>query len=237
MMGQRLRLKSSYVISTNWSKQEQSVLRGLKKYGALVADNGNFFSISVTPDDRWPAGCFDNLSFVSITNFEVVAATGPTEGPRSSGAPVAFAGPDQSVSVGVPVQLPGAVTYSNTPTILWKLYSGPAGITLVNASQTNATATFNAPGVYTLLLSADDGTHAVAYDAAVFTVGAPGIVLNAAPAGTNVNLSWTGGTPPFVIERTPALGPPTWSAQATTSVQAISFPATNFSGFFRVRGN
>src|SRR2546425_1458222 len=52
-MGQRLRLKSGFVIPANWTKQEKAVLTALKKYGALVADNGNFVSISVTPDDRW----------------------------------------------------------------------------------------------------------------------------------------------------------------------------------------
>ena len=60
-MGQRLRLKSSFAVPDNWTVQEKAVLRAFKKYGALVADNGNFFSISVTPDDRWPGGAFDHL--------------------------------------------------------------------------------------------------------------------------------------------------------------------------------
>src|SRR5262249_2679762 len=42
-MGQRLRLKSSFVIPSNWAKEEKAVLLGLKKYGAIVADNGGFF--------------------------------------------------------------------------------------------------------------------------------------------------------------------------------------------------
>src|SRR5437879_994188 len=54
-MGQRLRLKSSFVIPPSWAKEEKAILLALKKYGAIVADNGGFFSISVTPDDRWPA--------------------------------------------------------------------------------------------------------------------------------------------------------------------------------------
>lgn len=237
MMGQRLRLKSSYVINTNWTKQEKAVLLGLKKYGAMVADNGGFFSISVTPDNRWPGGCFDHLNTIGVTNFEVVQSTGATEGPRSPGAPSANAGPDQPAAPGVPVQLQGGVTFSNTPpAIQWRLYSGPGTVTFGNTVQTNTTATFSVPGSYTLMLSADDGVHAVAYDAVVITV-ASGILLNATPAGTNVHLTWTGGAAPFVIERTPSLSPPTWSVQATTSVQAISFNVTNLSGFFRVRGN
>ena len=167
-MGQRVRLKSAFVIPASWTKEEKAVLLGLKKYGAMVADNGNFFSISVTPDDRWPSGCFDHFTSISITNFEVIQTTGTNGGPRSPGAPVANAGPDQTVVFGQPAQLAGVVSFSNTPPVIrWKTYSGPGTVTFGNAAQTNTTATFSAPGIYTLELSADDGVHAVAYDAAV----------------------------------------------------------------------
>ncbi|MGH7992664.1 MAG: hypothetical protein ACREDQ_04050, partial [Limisphaerales bacterium] len=136
-MGQRLRLKSSFAVPSGWTKEEKTVLAGLKKYGAMVADNGNYFSISVTPDDRWPLNCFNDLTGISATNFEVIQTTGPNEGPRSPGAPVANAGPDRAVPAGVPLTLPGVVTYSNAPpTILWKQYSGPGTVTFGNASQT-----------------------------------------------------------------------------------------------------
>ena len=72
-MGQRLRLKASFVIPENWTKAEKAVLRALKKYGAIVADNGGFFSISVAPDDRFAANAFSNLATIDINNFEVVA--------------------------------------------------------------------------------------------------------------------------------------------------------------------
>jgi hypothetical protein len=233
-MGQRLRLKSSFAVPSGWTREEKAVLAGLKKYGAMVADNGNYFSISVTPDDRWPANCFNDLTGISATNFEVIQTTGPNEGPRSPGAPVANAGPDRTVPVGVPVTLPGVVTYSNTPPpILWKQYSGPATVTFGNAAQTNTTATFSAPGVYTLELSAADGVHAVAYDAAVYTA-TTGISLAISVTGTNVNLSWTGGTAPFVLQETSALSAGTWSDVLTTNAQSVSLPLAGAGGFFRV---
>ena len=236
-MGQRLRLKASYTISTNWTKEEQAVLRGLKKYGALVADNGGFFSISVTPDNRWPSGCFDHLSTVGITNFEVVLSTGPNEGPRSAGAPVADAGPDQTSAPGVPLQLSGVVISNTAPTTnLWKLYSGPSPVTFGDASQTNTTATFGAPGTYTLMLSADDGIHAVAYDAVVVTVG-QGIALTIAGTDTNLNLSWSGGSPPYVVESADTLPASGWSGVLTTSQQNASVPISAGSAFFRIKGN
>ena len=237
-MGQRLRLKSSFVIPANWTKQEKAVLAALKKYGAFVADNGNFFSISVTPDDRWPVDCFNRLSTVGITNFEAIQATGPTQGPRSPGAPVAYAGNDQTVAVGVPVPLQGFVSFTNTSptTNLWKRYSGPTNVTFVNAAQTNTTATFGAPGVYTLMLSASNGVHAVAYDAVVINATAA-IVLDVARAGANVNLTWTGGVAPFVVERSATLPASSWSGVVTTSVQNVSLPLTPGNAFFRVREN
>lgn len=237
-MGQRLRLKSSFVIPANWTKQEKAVLTALKKYGALVADNGNFFSISVPPDDRWPSGCFDHLSTVGITNFEAIVSTGPAEGPRSPGAPGADAGADQIAFVGIPTALAGVVNYTSTPpvTIRWSLYSGPTNVSLTNPNLTNSTVTFAAPGRYTLMLSASNGVHAVAYDAVVITVS-QAMVMTATRSGPNLNLSWSGGSPPFVVERATNLPPTVWSSMATTSVQTVAVPITPGTAFFRVRGN
>src|SRR5204863_6913684 len=94
-MGQRLRLKAGFVIAQNWTIEEKAVLLALKKYGVIVADNGNFFSISVCPDDRFAGNAFDHLSTITIDNFEVIITTGPNEGPRSPGAPIVVAGPVQ----------------------------------------------------------------------------------------------------------------------------------------------
>jgi len=233
-MGQRLRLKSSFVIPTGWSIEEKAILLGLKKYGALVADNGNFFSISVTPDDRWPANAFSHLSSVGITNFEVVKSTGPNEGPRSPGAPSANAGVDQIVSVGVPVNLNGLVSYTGIqPNIRWKLYAGPGTVNFGDATQTNSSAVFNTPGTYTLLLSADDGVHAVAYDAVKVTAK-QGLSVQIACSGTIVNLSWTGGAPPFVVERSQG-SPGNWIPIMTNATYSAQLFMTNSAGFFRIR--
>lgn len=236
-MGQRLRLKAGYVIPANWTKEEKALLLGLKKYGAMVSDNSSsFFSISITPDDRWGAA-FDHLLSIGIgiTNFEVVQTTGPNEGPRSPGAPVADAGPDAVASVGAPFPLQGAVNFTSPTTNQWKLYSGPTNLAIANASLTNTTVTFHTNGVFTLLLSGEDGVHAVAYDAVVITVPPP-FVLTITPFGANLNLTWTGGTAPFVVECTEAF-PANWSGVVTTSVQSATIPRTNASRFFRVRGS
>jgi hypothetical protein len=242
-MGQRLRLKASFAVPANWTIEEKAVLAGLKKYGALVADNGGFFSISIAPDDRWPDNAFDDFSSpgVNLTNFEVVQSTGPTEGPRSPGAPVASAGSNYSVTVSQPIQLQGYVAYAGAkPAILWKLYSGPGTtsnpITFADATQTNTIVTFNHGGIYTLELSAADGVHAVAYDAVVITVTG-GFSLLGSLSGTNINLTWTGGTAPFVVQRADEFPPTTWTSILTTSAQTASFPAINTASYFRVKSN
>jgi len=238
-MGQRLRLKAGFAIPAGWTKAEKALALGLKKYGALVADNSSsFFSLSVTPDDRWSAAAFDDLNAggLSITNFEVIQTTGANEGPRSAGAPVANAGPDQAVPFGLPVQLQGMVAFGNPPPVIqWKEYSGPGTVTFGNASLTNTTATFSAAGTYTLELSANDGVHAVAYDAVVITV-TNHIQMFLAVAGSYAILSWTGGTPPFVVQWTDTLPATSWNELVTTSVNSTTLPIANLTGFFRVKG-
>ena len=178
-MGQRLRLKAGFVVPPNWTIEERAVLLALKKYGAIVADNGNFFSISVCPDDRFAANAFDHLSTITIDNFDVIATTGPTEGPRSPGAPVVDAGPDQFIESPASATLNGVV---NAPlgnaTIQWRLYSGPAPVGFADPNQASTTVSFTQAGAYTLLLSANDGVHTVAYDALVVHVTARASMAN-----------------------------------------------------------
>jgi hypothetical protein len=236
-MGQRVRLKSSFVIPASWATEEKAILRGLQKYGALVADNGNFFSISVTPEDRWPANAFNHISSVGITNFEVVQGTGPTGGPRSPGAPTTTAGPAQSAAFGTPVQLQGFVGFTGAaPAIQWKLYSGPGSANFANASKTNTTVTFTAPGIYTLMLSAADGIHAVAYDAVKITA-AQTLLLTISKVGTTLNLSWSGGAPPYVVERCTALASDQWVPVSTNNASPAVLPFSSTASLYRLRSH
>src|SRR5436190_14126419 len=213
-MGQRLRLKAGFVIPQNWTIEERAVLLALKKYGAIVADNGNFFSISVCPDDRFANHAFDHLSTVSIDNFEVISTTGPEGGPRSPGAPAVEAGPEQFIEFPGNAALNGIV---NAPlgnaTVQWRLYSGPASVVFADSSHATTTASFNQPGTYTLMLSANDGVHTVAYDALVVHVTGRASMGNISTrmdvrTGQNVSIGGfiiAGNVPKNVIVR--AIGP------------------------------
>jgi len=69
-MGERLRLRQDYDIST-FSPQVQAILKGLKKHGMFVADNGIEWAISVTPDLRI-GNLHEELRKVKGSAFEVV---------------------------------------------------------------------------------------------------------------------------------------------------------------------
>ncbi len=212
-MGQRFRLKASFVIPDDWTTEEKAVLRALKKYGALVADNGNFFSVSICPDDRFAEGAFDHLATIDVANFEVVATTGPGEGPRAPGAPTVDAGPDQFVDLGAMVSLHGVVNAPAGATVQWKLYSGPDEITFTNPESAETGVTFPQPGSYVLELSVEDGVHAVAYDAVLVSVAGNERLANistraAIGLGEEVSIGGfiiQGDTPQTVLIR--ALGP------------------------------
>jgi hypothetical protein len=211
-MGQRFRLKASFVIPRDWTIEEQAVLRALQKYGAIVADNGNFFSVSICPDDRFSDNAFDHLASIDIDNFEVVETTGPDEGPRSPGAPTVDAGTDQFVSLGDSVTLHGSVNDpSGNSLVQWKLYSGPNECTFADSNNAETEASLPQAGLYVLELSADDGVHAVAYDALVISVAGDERLANIstrASIGLTENVSIGG----FIIQG---------NAPATVLIRAI----------------
>ena len=165
-MGQRLRLRANFPIPAGWSVYEKAVALALKKYGAIVADNGGFLSVSVAPDDRFPANAFNNLGSIVVSDFEVIQTTGPLEGPRSPGAPVVNAGADQVIQwPAASAPLAAVNTTAGTPPLTWswRTGAGPAAATFSNPAAAQASATFPLPGTYTLVCGADDGTHAIGW--------------------------------------------------------------------------
>src|SRR5438046_3075508 len=70
-MGMRVRLKAGYDIS-GYPPSAQVVLRALKKYGMIVADNGSDWFISGAPDARWNDTELNTLKNVHGRDFEVV---------------------------------------------------------------------------------------------------------------------------------------------------------------------
>jgi hypothetical protein len=112
-MGMRLRLKQSFDIST-FSATNQVILKALKQYGMIMADNGSSMYISGAPDDRWDNNDLHSLGSVTASDFEVVQMnpiyTSSNVPTGSAPAIASFTATPSIVSVGAPVTLNWSVT-------------------------------------------------------------------------------------------------------------------------------
>jgi hypothetical protein len=146
-MGMRLRLKSSFDISS-FSATNQVILTALKQYGMIMADNGSSIYISGAPDDRWSNDDLHNLTSLTASDFEVVTlGTVYTSAniPQGSAPNISSftAGTSNPVSAGTAVTLSwtatGASYYIVSPQI-----GAVRGTTAVVAPSTTTTYTLYA---------------------------------------------------------------------------------------------
>ncbi len=70
-MGLRVRLKSSVKIK-HYPKQARIVLKALKRYGMILADNGSAWYVTGAPDPRWDDDALHTLHGITGADFEVV---------------------------------------------------------------------------------------------------------------------------------------------------------------------
>ena len=85
-MGQRFRLKADVNIS-GFFPEVQVILRALKKYGMILADNGSAWYLSGAPDLGWNNGhLVDELRMITGADFEAVDGTALMISPESAQA-------------------------------------------------------------------------------------------------------------------------------------------------------
>jgi hypothetical protein len=84
-MGERFRLKAAFDIS-GYPADVQVILRAMKKYGIILADNGSAWYISGKPDDRWNNTNLHTLGNLLGSNFEAVDASSLMIDPNSGAA-------------------------------------------------------------------------------------------------------------------------------------------------------
>ena len=70
-MGKRFRLRADFPID-RYNPQLQTILRALKTYGMILADNGSAWYISGVPDERWDNDLLHELGAVHGSDFEAV---------------------------------------------------------------------------------------------------------------------------------------------------------------------
>ena len=84
-MGARFRLRAGFDIS-GFSAANQVILRALKKYGMILADNGSAWYLSGAPDSRWNNDDLHNLGQIHGSDFEAVDVSGLMIDPNSGQA-------------------------------------------------------------------------------------------------------------------------------------------------------
>jgi hypothetical protein len=70
-MGLRVRLKSWFDMS-GYSPRMRIILRAMKRYGLILADNGSPWFFSGSSDPRWDDDELNELKRLRGSNFEVV---------------------------------------------------------------------------------------------------------------------------------------------------------------------
>ena len=73
-MGTRFRLRADYpeVKSPPFSAHSVTIIRALKKYGMILADNGSNWYISGAPDERWNNDVLHELDVIRGSDYEAV---------------------------------------------------------------------------------------------------------------------------------------------------------------------
>jgi hypothetical protein len=114
-MGKRFRLKASFDIS-GFSADVQVILRALKRYGMILADNGSAWYISGAPDPRWDDDVLvSEFRRLKGSDFEAVDETSMVIHADSGQARQ----PVVSVPAAATLVAPAGAVDSNTPAYTW----------------------------------------------------------------------------------------------------------------------
>jgi hypothetical protein len=82
-MGARFRLKASFDIS-GFPPEMQVILRSMKTYGIILADNGSDWYVSGAPDPRWDNDSLHLLDVLTGDDFEAVDTSLLMQSPNSA---------------------------------------------------------------------------------------------------------------------------------------------------------
>jgi hypothetical protein len=139
-MGERFRLKASFDISP-YPSDVQVILRAMKKYGIMLADNGSAWYISGQPDARWNNDHLHTLGQLLGSNFEAIDATllriDPNSGAAAqSGVTVTVSPSSASVRTGRSKTFTATVIGAPN-TVTWSVNGTAGGDTVVGTVDGN----------------------------------------------------------------------------------------------------
>lgn len=235
-MGARFRLRASFDIS-GYSATNQIILRALKKYGMILADNGSAWYLSGAPDDRWNNDDLHLLGAIQGSNFEAVDVSSLMIDPNSGQAKqsttvsVTVSPATATVPVNTTAQFSATVTNATTQTVNWTVNGAPGGNSTVGLINTNGMYTAPAvpPSGGTVTVQAASTVSPSAIGSATVTVTAPSkpvlssIVPSSGAQGSNVTVTLTGSN--FVSGATLTIGGTGMSASNVTVVSSTKITA------------
>lgn len=130
-MGLRFRLKSSIDIS-GYTPRMQVILRSMKKYGIIVADNGSNWYFQGTHDERWDDEEINSLKKLRGSNFEAVDISSWTKrtGFDANSAKVPGAGNAVNSHLSIPDFQQPDLRINRTSTLLSLQLRKPSQITI-----------------------------------------------------------------------------------------------------------
>jgi len=191
-MGVRFRLRAGFDIS-GFSPTNQIILRALKKYGMILADNGSAWYLSGAPDSRWNDSDLHNLGAVHGSDFEVVDVSGlmisPDSGQalQSSALSVTVTPSSASVQVSTTKQFSATVNNSTNQGVTWTASAG-----LISATGLyTAPASVPSPATVTIQATSQADTSAKGTAAVTITPPPPPVTVTVSPSNANVQVSTT----------------------------------------------
>jgi len=138
-MGVRFRLRPDFDISS-FSPANQIILKALKKYGMMIADNGSSWFVSGAPDSRWNNDELHDLGRVHGSDFQVVDVSGLMISPDSGQA-------QQSTVTPPPPPPPTPISVTISPTQATVRINKTQLFTATVQNSTNKAVTWKVNGV------------------------------------------------------------------------------------------
>ena len=204
IIGMRIRLKADFDIS-GFSLTNQIILKAMKQYGMILADNGGNMFFQGTPDPRWNDNDLDALKAIPSSDFDVVkmapvydSATAPTGNPPQI---TSFTASQTNVAPGTPVVL--------TPVVTDASYSY---VDLAGFTRGPITVTPSATTTYTLTSRNAFGTSTTPVTVTVQAGNKTALAFTAIPAQTY-------GATPFTVSATS-------NSSGAITYSVVSGPAT-----------
>jgi hypothetical protein len=237
-MGARFRLRAGFDIS-GFSAANQVILRALKKYGMILADNGSAWYLSGAPDPGWNNDDLHNLGLIHGSDFEAVDVSSlminsdSGQAAQSSTVTVTVTPAAASVQTNNTQQFNATVTNASTQAVNWSVNGAPGGNSTVGLI--SAAGLYTAPAVPpsggTATVQAASAVSPSANGTAIVTITTPPlapVLSSIAPSsgtqGTSVPVTLNGSN--FQAGATVAVGGTGVSATGVTVVSSTRITAT-----------